>query len=117
VITNPDLVHVDQLMACILTMSARCEDGIEVMLHLLRSAKGAEMYLRKPELLNVPLGEPVSFALIAEQARLANETAIGLRLANGLPIMAPLPDMQLVLTPGDRVVVFAEDMAVTKARK
>lgn len=62
-------------------------------------------------------GVPITFARVAEQARLMRETAIGVRTACGENAIAPLPSMEITLQSDDRIVVFAEDMKVTRSRR
>ncbi len=58
----------------------------------------------------------VPFAMVAESARKYNETAIGYRTKDGKVVLAPEPTHELSLQPGDKVVVFAEDFVMSKAK-
>ncbi|WIA33494.1 hypothetical protein OEZ86_006620 [Tetradesmus obliquus] len=48
-----------------------------IIAELLFSHEGHELYLRSPASFNIPLGVPISFAEVAELARLTGQTALG----------------------------------------
>jgi hypothetical protein len=50
-----------------------------------------------------PAGDLLTFADVAESARLFNETALGYISSTGVTVMAPEPSHPLSLQQGDRV--------------
>ncbi|GBF99707.1 hypothetical protein Rsub_12419 [Raphidocelis subcapitata] len=80
----------------------------ELMKELLWTAEGRELYLKPPRLYGVPTGEPITFAELAEAARLRCHTAVGV-VTGGRAVLAPAPGEVVTMGEGDRLVVIAED--------
>jgi voltage-gated potassium channel Kch len=77
--------------------------------------KGSEIYL-KPVGDYVATGQPVNFYTVIEAARQRGETAIGYRLSVGENVAPnygvvtnPRKSQKVTFSPGDRVIVIAED--------
>ena len=57
VLSTPDLIQPEQLLASILAQSASDPDYLDCILYLLTSSEGAEVYLRDPCLFGIPYGQ------------------------------------------------------------
>jgi len=110
-----DFIIGDQLISQILAQLSENRELFTVYANLFNSA-GSEIYL-KPVENYIELGEPVNFYTITESARRQNEIAVGYRLLSESKDMKrsygvkinPLKSELVKYTPGDRVVVLAED--------
>jgi hypothetical protein len=109
-----DVVVSGEIVSLVVTQLS--EDGrLEAVFKELLGAEGSEIYLRPAEWYVEP-GEDVSWATVVAGASQRNETAIGLksvRLAlDGQKfgvVVNPPKSQTYTITPGDAVVVFAED--------
>mmetsp|Transcript_28169 Transcript_28169/g.61818 ORF Transcript_28169/g.61818 Transcript_28169/m.61818 type:complete len:801 (+) Transcript_28169:46-2448(+) len=113
---RPDLFLSDDLLATMLAQTTLTEDYLPIVMHLLDSSEGAELYLREPERYHFNTGETTSFAEIAEAARAFSETAIGTITATGKFVLAPEPGTPISLQPGDRILVFACEHDIGKIK-
>lgn len=109
-----DVVVSGEIVSLVVTQLS--EDGrLEAVFKELLGAEGSEIYLRPAEWYVQP-GEDVSWATVVAGASRRNETAIGLKselLAEpGLKfgvVVNPPKSQTYTISPGDAVVVFAED--------
>ncbi len=109
-----DVVVSGEIVSLLVTQLS--EDGrLEPVFKELLGAEGSEIYLRPAEWYVQP-GEDVSWATVVAGASRRNETAIGLKselLADpGLKfgvVVNPPKSQTYTISPGDAVVVFAED--------
>lgn len=109
-----DFIVSDKLISLLLTQTAENPHLSQVFSQLF-SPDGSEIYL-KPADHYVRPGVPVNFYTVAESARRRGETAIGYRAA-AQSKQAPSfgvhlnPDkaQQIMLQPGDKIIVLAED--------
>lgn len=109
-----DFIVSDKLISLLLTQTAENPHLSQVFSQLF-SPDGSEIYL-KPADHYVRPGVPVNFYTVAESARRRGETAIGYRVAAQAK-QAPSfgvhlnPDkaQQIMLQPGDKIIVLAED--------
>ena len=86
--------------------------GLNAVFADLLDVQGSEIYLKRAEDY-VPLGEPADFHLVTAAASRKNEIAIGYRTArtgaDGGVVLDPDKSVPLVFSPGDRIIVMAED--------
>jgi Trk K+ transport system NAD-binding subunit len=109
-----DVVVSGEIVSLVVTQLS--EDGrLEAVFKELLGAEGSEIYLRPAEWYVQP-GEDVSWATVIAGATRRNETAIGLKSAMladpGLKfgvVVNPPKSQTYTISPGDAVVVFAED--------
>ncbi|MQM25090.1 CASTOR/POLLUX-related putative ion channel [Glycomyces albidus] len=109
-----DFIVSDKLISLLLTQTAENPHLSHVFANLF-SPDGSEIYL-KPADHYVRPGVPVNFYTVAESARRRGETAIGYRVvaeAQRAPSygvhLNPDKAVQIMLNPGDKVIVLAED--------
>ncbi|MFC3491098.1 CASTOR/POLLUX-related putative ion channel [Glycomyces rhizosphaerae] len=109
-----DFIVSDKLISLLLTQTAENPHLSQVFSQLF-SPDGSEIYL-KPADHYVRPGVPVNFYTVAESARRRGETAIGYRVvaqAKQAPSFGvhlnPDKAQQIMLQPGDKIVVLAED--------
>ncbi|RRS00117.1 CASTOR/POLLUX-related putative ion channel [Glycomyces terrestris] len=109
-----DFIVSDKLISLLLTQTAENPHLSHVFGNLF-SAEGSEIYL-KPADHYVRPGVPVNFYTVAESARRRGETAIGYRVvaeAQRAPSygvhLNPDKSVQMMLQPGDKIIVLAED--------
>ncbi|WP_026929393.1 CASTOR/POLLUX-related putative ion channel [Glycomyces tenuis] len=109
-----DFIVSDKLISLLLTQTAE-NPHLSAVFGQLFSPEGSEIYL-KPCDHYVRTGVPVNFYTVAESARRRGELAIGYRqvaLAQQAPgygvVLNPDKAQQVVLQPGDKVIVLAED--------
>lgn len=109
-----DFIVSDKLISLLLTQTAENPHLSQVFAQLF-SPEGSEVYL-KPCEHYVRTAVPVNFYTVAESAKRRGELAIGYRqiaLAQQAPaygvVLNPDKARQVVLHPGDKVIVLAED--------
>ncbi|MCW2781424.1 MAG: TrkA-N domain protein [Marmoricola sp.] len=110
-----DVIVSDEILSLMLTQLSE-DPRLEPVFADLLDADGAEIYLRPAEWYVEP-GNEVSFATIVAGATRRGETAFGYRTAalardagNGFGVQVnPAKSELFTITPGDRVVVLAED--------
>ncbi|KXZ51761.1 hypothetical protein GPECTOR_11g205 [Gonium pectorale] len=129
-----DALNADEMLAGILTQVA-AEPRLAGLFHQLSSVEGVEIYMRSPAALGLPYNEPLAWKEVQDAGRQAGTTVIGLlreadagagaggssaasplgRLQLGLPV-APGggsgkrgAEPELILRPGDKLVVLAEE--------
>jgi hypothetical protein len=110
-----DVIVSDKIISLVLTQLSE-NPQLEAVFDDLLDAEGSEIYLR-PAGDYVELGREVPFGTVVEAARRRGESALGYRVAAaaqdadrayGVQVN-PLKSMSIVVQPGDRVIVLAED--------
>lgn len=110
-----DLIVSDKLVALMLSQISE-NRGLAKVFQTLFESEGSEVYL-KPAERYIRTGGSVNFYTVLEAARRRGETAIGYRVAEhahnrdqayGVRVN-PLKSELIAFTPGDRVIVLAED--------
>jgi len=114
-ITQADDFIVSEKLISLLTTQISENPHLATVFEVLFDADGSEIYLKNAEYY-VRMGEPINFQTVVEAARLRGESAIGYRLAaqSHQPptfgvVLNPDKAAPLVLQPGDRVIVLAEN--------
>ena len=109
-----DFIVSDKIISLLLTQTAENPHLSQVFAQLF-SPDGSEIYL-KPADHYVRTGVPVNFYTVAESARRRGETAMGYRVsakAQQAPDygihLNPDKGQQFMLSPGDKIIVLAED--------
>jgi voltage-gated potassium channel Kch len=109
-----DFVVGSKLISLLLTQLSE-NRHLSVVFQQLFEAEGSEIYLRPAEEY-VALSQWIDFATLIEAARMRGETAIGYRVmadAHQAPSygvrLNPVKTTPFAMTPGDRVIVLAED--------
>jgi threonine dehydrogenase-like Zn-dependent dehydrogenase len=110
-----DFIVSDKLSSLMLSQISENRELTQVF-NILFSSVGSEIYLRPAEQYIRP-GATVDFYTVLEAARRRGETAIGYRIAAdshtserdyGVAVN-PLKTQRITFSPGDRVIVLAED--------
>ncbi len=73
------------------------------------SSPPQELYLRNPAAFNIPQGQPITFAELAETVRATRQTALGIIRGGKVAVLAPHATHVLSFASDDRVVVIAEE--------
>lgn len=114
-ITQADDFIVSEKLISLLTTQISENPHLATVFEVLFDADGSEIYLKNAEYY-VRLGHPINFQTVVEAARWRGESAIGYRVAAQVHqpptfgvVLNPDKAAPLILQPGDRVIVLAEN--------